>query len=37
LERGQATDGGWPTSSTSLWRGWVTMQSLLILRAFGRI
>jgi hypothetical protein len=33
----QAEDGGWPTPYNEGWRGWVTMQSLLVLRQFGRI
>jgi hypothetical protein len=33
----QAEDGGWPTPYNNAWRGWVTVQNLLVLRAFGRI
>jgi hypothetical protein len=33
----QAEDGGWPTPYDEGWRGWVTLQSLLVLRQFGRI
>lgn len=32
----QAADGGWPAPYDSGWRGWVTVQNLLVLRAFGR-
>ena len=33
----QEEDGGWPTPYDPHWRGWVTVQNLLILRAFDRI
>ena len=33
----QADDGGWPSPYDQNWRGWVTVQNLLVLRAFGRI
>lgn len=33
----QQEDGGWPTPYASGWRGWVTVQNLLVLRAFGRV
>jgi hypothetical protein len=33
----QADDGGWPTPYNTDWRGLVTVQNLLVLRAFGRI
>lgn len=33
----QRPDGGWPTPYNPLWRGPVTVNNLLILRAFGRI
>lgn len=33
----QVEDGGWPSPYNPEWRGWTTMQSLLVLRAFGRI
>jgi hypothetical protein len=33
----QAGDGGWPTPYDPHWRGWVTVQNLLVLRAFGRV
>src|SRR5579859_1397248 len=33
----QATDGGWPTPYDSHWRGHVTVQNLLVLRAFKQI
>jgi hypothetical protein len=33
----QAEDGGWPTSYDPLWRGWVTITNLLVLRAHGRV
>ncbi|HUG13648.1 MAG TPA: hypothetical protein VMM78_01410 [Thermomicrobiales bacterium] len=32
----QQEDGGWPTPYDPAWRGWTTMQNLLILRAWGR-
>jgi hypothetical protein len=37
LEAEQAEDGGWPSPYASAWRPWVTVQNLLVLRAFGRI
>jgi hypothetical protein len=33
----QQPDGGWPTPYNPGWRGWVTVQNLLVLRAFGRV
>ncbi len=33
----QQEDGGWPTPYSEGWRGWVTVQSLLVLRAYGRL
>jgi hypothetical protein len=33
----QAGDGGWPTPYDLGWRGWVTVQNLLVLRSFGRL
>lgn len=33
----QAADGGWPTPYDPGWRGWGTLQNLLVLRAFGRV
>ncbi len=33
----QAADGGWPSPYDQRWRGWVTLQNLLVLRAFGHI
>jgi hypothetical protein len=33
----QQEDGGWPTPYNPNWRGWVTVQNLLVLRAFGKI
>jgi hypothetical protein len=33
----QAEDGGWPTPYDPHWRGWVTVQNLLVLRAFNRV
>ncbi|HWE60210.1 MAG TPA: hypothetical protein VHB98_00715 [Chloroflexota bacterium] len=33
----QAEDGGWPSPYNAHWRGWTTVQSLLVLRAFGRL
>jgi hypothetical protein len=33
----QVEDGGWPTPYDPHWRGWVTVQNLLVLRAFGRV
>jgi hypothetical protein len=37
LEGEQMPDGGWPTPYNQLWRGPVTINNLIILRAFGRI
>lgn len=37
LEAEQQADGGWPTPYNPLWRGPVTVNNLLILRAFGKI
>lgn len=36
IERAQAEDGGWPTEYEEHWRGWTTVQELLVLRQFGR-
>jgi hypothetical protein len=33
----QQEDGGWPTPYNPNWRGWVTIQNLLVLRAFGKL
>ncbi len=33
----QHPDGGWPTPYNPLWRGPITIQNLLVLRAFGRL
>lgn len=33
----QAEDGGWPSPYAEHWRGPITVQSLLILQAFGRL
>jgi hypothetical protein len=33
----QQDDGGWPSPYNAGWRGWVTLQHLLVLRAFGRL
>jgi hypothetical protein len=33
----QEEDGGWPTPYDPRWRSWVTIQNLLMLRAFGRV
>ena len=33
----QEGDGGWPTPYDPAWRPWTTVQSLLVLRAFGRV
>ena len=32
----QEADGVWPSPYSESWRGWTTMQNLLVLRAFGR-
>jgi hypothetical protein len=37
LEAEQAEDGGWPTPYDAGWRGWFTVQNLLVLRAYGRV
>jgi hypothetical protein len=37
LEAEQSEDGGWPTPYDTGWRGWCTIQNLLVLRAFGRL
>ena len=37
LAADQAEDGGWPSPYDAGWRGWTTMQALLVLRAFGRV
>lgn len=37
LQAEQQEDGAWPTPYNPLWRGLVTVNNLLILRAFGRI
>lgn len=33
----QEADGGWPTEYDEHWRGFATVQNLLVLRAFGKI
>jgi hypothetical protein len=33
----QADDGGWPSPYAAHWRGWITVQNLLVLQAFGKI
>jgi hypothetical protein len=33
----QQEDGGWPSPYDPRWRGWATVQNLLVLQAFGRI
>jgi hypothetical protein len=33
----QAEDGGWPTPYATHWRGWATVQNLLVLEAFDGI
>lgn len=33
----QQEDGGWPSPYDSRWRGWVTVQSLLVLQQFGKL
>lgn len=33
----QADDGGWPSLYDDHWRGWITVQNLLVLQAFGRL
>jgi hypothetical protein len=37
LQAEQEEDGGWPTPYDTNWRGWTTIQNLLVLRAFGSI
>jgi hypothetical protein len=37
LEAEQSDDGGWPSPYNAGWRGWVTVQSLLTLKAFDRL
>ncbi|MCG8346734.1 MAG: hypothetical protein MI924_03000 [Chloroflexales bacterium] len=37
LETEQSNDGGWPSPYNDGWRGWVTVQSLLTLKAFDRL
>ena len=37
LEAEQMEDGGWGTPYDEGWRGWATVQSLLVLRRFGRV
>lgn len=37
LESEQADDGGWPSPYNDAWRGWITVQNLLTLKAFNRI
>lgn len=33
----QSDDGGWPTPYNPAWRPWVTVQNLMILRAYGKV
>ncbi|HEV8194222.1 MAG TPA: hypothetical protein VGP82_22460, partial [Ktedonobacterales bacterium] len=33
----QQEDGGWPTPYEPRWRSWVTIQNVLVLRAFGKL
>jgi hypothetical protein len=33
----QEADGGWPSPYGEHWRGWITVQNLLALQAFGRV
>lgn len=33
----QSADGGWPSPYSPKWRGWVTVQNLLVLKAFGQV
>ncbi len=33
----QSEDGGWPTPYSPRWRGWITINNLLTLKAYGRI
>ncbi|HEX6778500.1 MAG TPA: hypothetical protein VF099_09890, partial [Ktedonobacterales bacterium] len=33
----QQEDGGWPSPYDPRWRGWVTVQSLLVLQQFGKL
>ncbi len=37
MQAEQEVDGGWPTPYDLNWRGWTTIQNLIVLRAFGRI
>jgi hypothetical protein len=37
LEEEQAEDGGWPSPYSEGWRGPVTVDALLLLKAFGRV
>ena len=37
MQAEQEDDGGWPTPYNADWRGWTSIQNLLVLRAFGRI
>ncbi len=37
LEADQMEDGGWPTPYSPLWRSWLSMQNLLILKAYDRL
>jgi hypothetical protein len=37
LQAEQEDDGGWPTPYDANWRGWTTIQNLIVLRAFGRV
>jgi hypothetical protein len=36
MQAEQEEDGGWPTPYNPDWRGWTSIQNLLVLRAFGR-
>lgn len=37
LEAEQSEDGGWPSPYSAAWRPWITMQNLLVLKAYGRL
>lgn len=37
LANEQAEDGGWPSPYSNHWRGWITVQNLLVLQAFGKL
>jgi hypothetical protein len=37
LQADQQADGGWPTPYNPAWRGWITVNNLLTLRAYRRI